>query len=472
MTDLPAHATDWPARPSPQLANRTGLPARSAGFQARSADMRSRFSHFPSCSAPLLLAVWCLFTLTLTAQSQSYQNWGPFVRHLNDTQRRTPLLRQVAHTVIAYQTPIGGWPKNIFYPNPTAEDSRHLAAVRQEGTEATNHEATIDNGATTTEIRFLLHMAKANCPAVQEKHRQDKQQGYQPDYQPDYQSDGQTDGQTESPSGNQHVATFIDSLCTAALHGIEYLLCMQYSNGGYPQYWPRNDHYHAHITFNDNAMTNALRLLIDFAAARSPFDVLDTIGTHQITVALMRQRALKACVRGVQCILDCQLRDSTGTPAIWCQQHHPVTLAAIGARAYELPSFCTSESIDILRFLRQCQQEPLLQDNTLFTAEELANAIGHAEQWLEAHALTGIRKEFYQNEHRQRDFRMVPCLPEEHCPRLWARFYDLRTERPMFVDRDGIPQSRIEHIGWERRNGYAWFNADFDKYLSEQTRRQ
>lgn len=387
-------------------------------------DPPKRRSVLPTRSTILLLAAWCLSFFTGNTQAQAYQNWAPFVRHLDESQLRTPQLRQVAHTVMSFQTPVGGWPKNIFYPTPTAQDFEHLAAVRQKGNEAMNLEATIDNGATTVEIRFLLQMARAN--------RQEE--------------------------------SLTDSLRTAALHGIEYLLCMQYSNGGFPQYWPRRDHYHACITFNDNAMTNALRLLMDFAAARSPFEVLEADSSHRTTVKLMRQRARKACIRGVRCMLDCQLRDSTGSPAIWCQQHDPVTLAAVGARAFELPSFCTSESIDILRFLRQCLEEPLLQDNTLFTADELTNAVRYAERWLDTHALTGIRKVFYHNAHNQRDFRMAPCLPNEDCPRLWARFYDLHTERPIFVDRDGIPRSRIEEIGWERRNGYAWFNTDFDRY--------
>lgn len=29
---------------------------------------------------------------------------------------------------------------------------------------------------------------------------------------------------------------------------------------------------------------------------------------------------------------------------------------------------------------------------------------------------------------------MVPC---EDCPTLWARFYELETNRPFFCDRDG-----------------------------------
>lgn len=41
-------------------------------------------------------------------------------------------------------------------------------------------------------------------------------------------------------------------------------------------------------------------------------------------------------------------------------------------------------------------------------------------------------------------------------PPLWARFYELGTGRPLFVDRDGVPKYALADIGPERRNGYAW----------------
>ena len=42
---------------------------------------------------------------------------------------------------------------------------------------------------------------------------------------------------------------------------------------------------------------------------------------------------------------------------------------------------------------------------------------------------------------------------------LWARYYDLTDCQPFFCDRDGIPRRRIEDIGRERRNGYAWYST-------------
>lgn len=59
---------------------------------------------------------------------------------------------------------------------------------------------------------------------------------------------------------------------------------------------------------------------------------------------------------------------------------------------------------------------------------------------------------------------MIPC---EDCPILWARFYELDTNRPFFSDRDGIKKYDISEIGHERRNGYSWYNKDGSKVLAK-----
>ena len=374
-----------------------------------------------------LIGLCFLSLLTpLTAQAQN-GNWPSYVRRLTTEQLHSVAVRQTAQTVMAHQTPVGGWPKNLFYPALSADDVSHWNNIRQQGTDALNFQATIDNNATTLEIHFLLQLARAQAERT----------------------------------------PFTDSLTTSALKGVEYLLCMQYSNGGFPQYWPRADHYHAAITFNDNAMINALQLLIDFASSRPPFDFVPADTAQASIVSLMRKRAFQAGQLGVRCILDTQLQDSLDQKAVWCQQYDAVSLAPCAARAYELPSFCTSESLQIMRFLRRCMDDPLFREPKLFKHAEIREAIAAAERWLEGHALTGIRKEYFHNAQGQRDYHIAPCLPHEQCPRLWARFYDLHTERPIFVDRDGIPHSRIEAIGHERRNGYAWFNSEFDAYKHE-----
>ena len=42
-------------------------------------------------------------------------------------------------------------------------------------------------------------------------------------------------------------------------------------------------------------------------------------------------------------------------------------------------------------------------------------------------------------------------------PPLWARFYDVQSNKPMFCGRDGVVKSSIAEIEYERRNGYRWY---------------
>lgn len=39
---------------------------------------------------------------------------------------------------------------------------------------------------------------------------------------------------------------------------------------------------------------------------------------------------------------------------------------------------------------------------------------------------------------------------------MWARFYDLATNQPIFVGRDGVAHGSLAEIEHERRVGYSW----------------
>jgi PelA/Pel-15E family pectate lyase len=199
--------------------------------------------------------------------------------------------RATADTVLLYQRPSGGWPKNIDMTNAAAEPT---PPVRED--------ATIDNGATTTQIRLLAQVAAA----------------------------GTSGGRT-------------GSYIAAALHGIDYLLKAQYPNGGWPQYFPLRRDYSRYITFNDNAMMNVMALLDDVSTARGGFTFVDEA----------RRRAAGAAVdSGIGVILKSQIRVG-GRLTAWCAQHDEITLEPRAARAFEHAALSGSESVAIVRFLMQ-----------------------------------------------------------------------------------------------------------------------
>ena len=49
---------------------------------------------------------------------------------------------------------------------------------------------------------------------------------------------------------------------------------------------------------------------------------------------------------------------------------------------------------------------------------------------------------------------------------IWARYYEIGTNKPFFSDRDGVKKYTIAEIGYERRNGYAWY-GDWPQQLLE-----
>ena len=52
-------------------------------------------------------------------------------------------------------------------------------------------------------------------------------------------------------------------------------------------------------------------------------------------------------------------------------------------------------------------------------------------------------------------------------PPIWARFYEIDTNRPFFCGRDGVKKYSLTEIELERRSGYAWLRPFGAKVLAE-----
>jgi PelA/Pel-15E family pectate lyase len=60
---------------------------------------------------------------------------------------------------------------------------------------------------------------------------------------------------------------------------------------------------------------------------------------------------------------------------------------------------------------------------------------------------------------------------------IWARFYDLNNNKPIFGDRDNSVTYDYEDLSLERKNGYAWFGnwaekliqKDYPKWINKTT---
>ncbi len=127
----------------------------------------------------------------------------------------------------------------------------------------------------------------------------------------------------------------------AAVKGINFLLKMQYANGGWPQVY-QGSGYHQHITYNDNAMISVMTLLDEVAGKKGDFAFIDST---------LAGKSKQAVDKGIDCILKSQVV-SGGKLTVWGQQHDASTLKPAGARIYEVPSLSASESTGIVTFLK------------------------------------------------------------------------------------------------------------------------
>jgi PelA/Pel-15E family pectate lyase len=53
---------------------------------------------------------------------------------------------------------------------------------------------------------------------------------------------------------------------------------------------------------------------------------------------------------------------------------------------------------------------------------------------------------------------------------LWARYYEIGSDRPIFGDRDKTIHDNVAEISKERRNGYAWFKDTPKRVLEHYSR--
>jgi pectinesterase len=305
--------------------------------------------------------------------------------------------RRVAETVLSFQKEIGGWEKNQPYHQLVADSLR--SAFMQK---TTRKSATIDNGSTITELRFLANM---------------------------------------------HAQTGDERYRKAFEKGVEFILAAQYKNGGWPQYYPikstrdeittdKTMPYSMHITYNDNAMVNVMHFLKDIYSDNEAFR---SLSINKLT----RRKAKKAFEKGIDCILNTQIRIDN-QPTVWCAQHDEITLAPANARSYELASFSGSESAGITLLLMEI-------DNP---SKRVIEAVKGAAKWFDANKIEGIRLERTINEEGKRDMIVVK---DKNAPPIWGRFNDLETGKPFFCSRDGIKRETLAEISYERRTGYSWY---------------
>jgi PelA/Pel-15E family pectate lyase len=326
----------------------------------------------------------------------------------------SPEARHIADIILSYQTPAGGWSKNLdMSRNPRLPGESfapdNLSKFLSPGDfdepldRSWNYVGTIDNDATTTQIIFL---AKVISSASAENGK---------------------------------------SYRTGFERGLGYLFAAQFPNGGWPQVWPLEGGYHDAITYNDDAMIHVAELM------RS---VADGKGDFSFVAPDMRNRAAASFAHAISCILATQIV-SNGILTVWPQQDDPLTLKPVSGRNFEPPAECSSESAEVLVLLMNDLQNP--------TAAE-GHSIRSAGAWFKRTAIYG------QSWHRASE----GLVPTPGAGPIWSRFYQTDTELPVFGDRDKSIHDQVNELSKERQNGYRWYGSDpqsalarFEKWSQE-----
>lgn len=227
--------------------------------------------------------------------------------------------------------------------------------------------------------------------------------------------------------------------------GVDYLLKAQYPSGGWGQFFPDTSGYRKHITFNDNAMVSVLEVLQEVAGRQRGFADLRPG---------LAEAAQQAVFQAVKCILKCQYVQN-GTLTVWCAQHDRSTFLPAKARAFELPSLSGSESVGIIRFLMSIEKPDL----------EIRKAVHAAVAWFEMVKICDMDTRLLRDDTGKVTDRVIFPAPGKV---IWARFYDLQTNRPFFTGRDSQPRPELKDIELERRLGYSYYGDYAGKLLTKE----
>lgn len=295
---------------------------------------------------------------------------------------------RIANQVLMYQRNNGGWEKNIDMAAMLTQKERTKLLAEKAATDTT-----IDNGATTTQLAYLAKVITAKN---------------------------------------------IDTHKDGFFKGLDFLLAMQYENGGFPQFFPLKNDYSRYVTFNDNAMINVLKLLHDIAKKKEDYLFVDEG---------RRAKAERAVAKAIPLLLKTQVIVN-GNKTVWAAQYDEVTLRPAAARKFEPISLTAGESVGIVRFL-MLESRP---------TPEIIDAVESAVKWFDANRVRGIRWE--------RKNGISAAFKDTKAPPLWARFYQLETMKPIFIDRDGVAKYDVMEIEAERRNGYAWYVDSANELLT------
>jgi PelA/Pel-15E family pectate lyase len=237
-------------------------------------------------------------------------------------------------------------------------------------------------------------------------------------------------------------ATKIEKYKDGCLKGLNFVLKSQYKNGGWPQYYPlEKNNYSSHITYNDDAMLGVMQLLKVILYRDSHYSFVTSKLRAQIQIAYNK---------GIDCIIKTQINDN-GNPTAWCQQYDEITLQPAWARKFEPPSICNKESTGLVLFLMSIDHP----------TKEIIDAVQNAVAWFKESIIYNTRVKTISAPKTQTPYKISVTdkivVIDSTAPHIWSRYYELKTHRPLFCNRDSKVVYSLSEVTRERRDGYGWY---------------
>lgn len=311
--------------------------------------------------ATLLLLLMCVQLQCVAASGYQSKTWAALCKgEMGADWYGSDEAKSVADTLIATQKTNGGWMKNYQYHILTATELKTYKS-----TSSRVEHSCFDNGSTTQEMRFLAKVY--------------------------------------NKTGEERYLTSLKKALNLIFTAGKNL------KGGWAQYWPLSSDtysYQNYITFNDDLMTNIMKLLMEIYQDKGDFAGLFDEET--------RTKCKTQFDSAIECVINCQV-DDNGTKSAWCAQHDPADFLPVEGRPHELPSISGCESASLLSFLMTVPNP----------SKELQECITAGVTWLQNHKyMENAAIEDYTNSDGVADRRIVT----KQGSNLWGRFIQIGGE--------------------------------------------
>lgn len=345
--------------------------------------------------------------------------WYKFNKPLTYYQSEEAL--SIADQVVLFQRATGGWGKSIDPSTPRSVIEQQTIKLKDRGIALAvdspnygkySHQAsTFDNHATWAHLRFLLRVYKLNP--------------------------------------NERYLKTIES-------GFNFVFQAQNRQGGFPQNFPNIHGLGGLLTLNDKATTGTLwalkECLSEMSSALSP---------------KLRQACKNHFEKGIEFLVNTQIKHR-GVLTGWAQQYTSDLLPAKG-RVYEPIAIAAQETTEVIKLLMSIKQP----------SAEVVNAIKSAVTWLERTKIHNrkviktksvkpvITTKMTIREYEGAEQKTIRVQNAGYDKQIigaqgaviWARFYSVDQNSPVFSDWDGGLYQDLSDISYERRIGYMWYGT-------------